>query len=122
MGLPGTIDNDIACTEYTIGFDTAMNVAMEAIDKIRDTITSHHRCAIVEVMGARAGWVALEVGIATGASYIAMPENILPAESSNIRQQKNSSSNTFLHSLTVALNLTIQVNICFNKCSSFLVF
>ena len=88
VGLPGTIDNDIACTEYTIGFDTAMNVAMEAIDKIRDTIASHHRCAIVEVMGARAGWVALEVGIATGASYIAMPENILPGESPRERYER----------------------------------
>jgi len=88
VGIPGTIDNDIACTEYTIGFDTAMNVAMEAIDKIRDTITSHHRCAVVEVMGARSGWVALEVGIATGASYIGMPENILPGESPKERYER----------------------------------
>lgn len=88
VGIPGTIDNDIACTEYTIGFDTAMNVAMEAIDKIRDTITSHHRCAIVEVMGARAGWIALEVGIATGASYIGLPENILPGETPKERYER----------------------------------
>ena len=65
-----------------------MNVAMEAIDKIRDTITSHHRCAIVEVMGARAGWIALEVGIATGASYIGLPENILPGETPKERYER----------------------------------
>ena len=58
IGLPGTIDLDIACTEYTIGFDTAVNTAMEAIDKVRDTSTSHERCSIIEVMGRRAGYIA----------------------------------------------------------------
>ena len=65
IGLPGTIDLDIACTDYTIGFDTAVNTAMEAIDKIRDTSTSHERCSIVEVMGRNAGYIALWCGFAT---------------------------------------------------------
>ena len=64
IGLPGTIDLDIACTEYTIGFDTAVNTAMEAIDKVRDTSTSHERCSIIEVMGRGAGYIALWCGIA----------------------------------------------------------
>lgn len=74
IGLPGTIDLDIACTEYTIGFDTAVNTAMEAIDKVRDTSTSHERCSIVEVMGRDAGYLALWCGIANGAERILMPE------------------------------------------------
>lgn len=74
IGVPGTIDLDIACTEYTIGFDTAANTAMEAIDKIRDTSTSHERCSIVEVMGRDAGYLALWCGIANGAEYILLPE------------------------------------------------
>mgnify|MGYP000446070831 CR=1 FL=1 len=75
IGLPGTIDLDIACTEYTIGFDTAVNTAMEAIDKIRDTSTSHERCSIVEVMGRGAGYIALWCGMATGAEDILIPES-----------------------------------------------
>lgn len=74
VALPGTIDLDIACTEYTIGFDTAVNVAMDAIDKIRDTSTSHERCSIVEVMGRNAGYIALWCGIAAGAEDIIIPE------------------------------------------------
>ena len=74
IGIPGTIDLDIACTEYTIGFDTAANTAMEAIDKIRDTSTSHERCSIVEVMGRDAGYLALWCGIANGAEAILLPE------------------------------------------------
>ena len=74
IGLPGTIDLDIACTEYTIGFDTAVNTAMEAIDKVRDTSTSHERCSIIEVMGIDAGYLALWCGIANGAERILMPE------------------------------------------------
>lgn len=74
IGIPGTIDLDIACTDYTIGFDTAANTAMEAIDKIRDTSTSHERCSIVEVMGRDAGYLALWCGIANGAEYILLPE------------------------------------------------
>ena len=74
VGLPGTIDLDIACTEYTIGFDTAVNTAMQAIDKVRDTSTSHERCSIIEVMGRDAGYLALWCGIANGAEKILMPE------------------------------------------------
>ena len=74
IGIPGTIDLDIACTDYTIGFDTAVNTAMEAIDKVRDTSTSHERCSIIEVMGRDAGYLALWCGIANGAEKILMPE------------------------------------------------
>ena len=74
IGIPGTIDLDIACTEYTIGFDTAVNTAMEAIDKVRDTSTSHERCSIIEVMGRHAGYIALWCGIANGAEDILLPE------------------------------------------------
>ncbi len=74
IGIPGTIDLDIPCTDYTIGFDTAVNTAMEAIDKIRDTSTSHERCSIVEVMGRDAGYIALWCGIVNGAEYIFLPE------------------------------------------------
>lgn len=74
IGVPGTIDLDIACTEYTIGFDTAVNTAMEAIDKVRDTSTSHERVSIIEVMGRNAGYLALWCGIANGAEDILLPE------------------------------------------------
>ena len=74
VGVPGTIDNDISCTEYTIGFDTAMNTAMEMVDKIRDTAQSHDRCSVVEVMGRHAGHLALQCGIAVGATSIIVPE------------------------------------------------
>ena len=74
VGIPGTIDLDIACTEYTIGFDTAVNTAMQAIDKIRDSSTSHERCSIIEVMGRNAGYIALWCGIASGAEDILIPE------------------------------------------------
>ncbi len=74
IGLPGTIDNDIACTDYTIGFDTAMNTAMEMIDKLRDTSQSHDRCSVVEVMGRGAGHIAVNTGIACGATDIITKE------------------------------------------------
>ena len=74
VGVPGTIDLDIACTDYTIGFDTAINTAMEAIDKIRDTSKSHDRCTIIEVMGRHAGYIALWCGIACGAEDVLLPE------------------------------------------------
>ena len=74
IGIPGTIDLDIACTEYTIGFDTAVNTAMEAIDKVRDTSSSHERCSIIEVMGRNAGFLALWCGVANGAEDILLPE------------------------------------------------
>lgn len=76
IGVPGTIDLDIACTEYTIGFDTACNTAMEAIDKVRDTSASHERCSIIEVMGRTAGHIALWCGISNGSEYVLIPERI----------------------------------------------
>ena len=74
IGVPGTIDLDIVCTDYTIGFDTACNTAVEAIDKVRDTSASHERCSIIEVMGRHAGYIALWSGIATGSDEILIPE------------------------------------------------
>lgn len=74
IGVPGTIDLDISCTEYTIGFDTACNTAMEAIDKVRDTSASHERCSIIEVMGRTAGHIALWCGISNGSEYVLIPE------------------------------------------------
>ena len=74
IGLPGTIDLDIACTDYTIGFDTAINTAMDAIDRVRDTSSSHERCSIIEVMGRNAGYIALWCGVANGAEDILIPE------------------------------------------------
>ncbi len=74
IGIPGTIDNDIQCSDYTIGYDTAMNTAMEAIDKLRDTASSHERCSIIEVMGRQAGYIALNVAISCGAEVVLIPE------------------------------------------------
>ena len=74
VGLPGTIDLDIACTDYTIGFDTAVNTAMQAIDKVKDTSSSHERCSIIEVMGRHAGYIALWCGISNGAEDMLLPE------------------------------------------------
>lgn len=80
VGIPGTIDLDISCTEYTIGFDTAVNTAMDAINKIRDTSTSHQRCSIVEVMGRNAGYIALWCAINSGAEMVLLPEVKRPAD------------------------------------------
>ncbi len=77
MGIPATIDNDIGCTNYTIGFDTACNTAIDCIDKLRDTMQSHERCSVVEVMGRNAGFLALYVGIAVGATAVLVPEREL---------------------------------------------
>ena len=74
VGVPATIDNDIACTDYTIGFDTAANTAIEAVDRLRDTMQSHERCSVVEVMGRNAGHLALYVGLASGATAVLVPE------------------------------------------------
>jgi len=74
VGIPATIDNDIGCTDYTIGFDTALNTVQEAIDKIRDTCRSHDRCSVVEVMGRDAGYIALNVGLSCGAEAVIIPE------------------------------------------------
>ena len=74
VGIPGTIDNDIACCDYTIGYDTAMNTIMQMVDRVRDTTESHDRCSVIEVMGRRAGYLALHAGIAVGATSILIPE------------------------------------------------
>lgn len=86
IGIPGTIDLDIACTDYTIGFDTACNTAMEAMDKVRDTSASHERCSIIEVMGRTAGHIALWCGISNGSEYVMIPERYKNDEQSIIRQ------------------------------------
>lgn len=80
IGIPGTIDNDISCTEYTIGYDTALNTVIECLDKINDTMRSHNRCAFVEVMGNKAGYLAMEVGIACGADSVIIAEQQLDIE------------------------------------------
>ncbi|MDB5083909.1 MAG: pfkA, partial [Bacilli bacterium] len=80
VGVPGTIDNDIPCTDYTIGFDTAINTVIEAIDKIRDTATSHERTYVIEVMGRNAGDIALCAGLAGGAESILIPEDVFDIE------------------------------------------
>ncbi len=80
IGIPGTIDNDITCSEYTIGFDTALNTAMQMVDKLRDTAMSHDRCSVVEVMGRHAGYMALNIGVACGALAIVVPEKPLDFE------------------------------------------
>ena len=74
VAMPGTIDNDIVCSEYTIGFDTAVNIVVDLVDRLRDTSSSHNRCSVVQIMGKNAGWVTLEGGIATGATCILVPE------------------------------------------------
>ena len=75
VGVPATIDNDIGCSNYTIGFDTACNTAIECVDKLRDTMQSHERCSVVEVMGRHAGYLALYVGVAVGATAVLVPEH-----------------------------------------------
>ena len=80
MGIPATIDNDISCSKYTIGFDTACNTAIDCIDKLRDTMQSHERCSVVEVMGRHAGYLALYVGIAVGATAVLIPERQMDFE------------------------------------------
>lgn len=90
MGIPATIDNDIGCSNYTIGFDTACNTAIECIDKLRDTMQSHERCSVVEVMGRNAGFLALYVGIAVGATSVLIPEKELDFENDVIVRIQNS--------------------------------
>ena len=80
VGIPATIDNDIACTRYTIGYDTACNTALDAIDRLRDTMQSHERCSVVEVMGHRSGNLAMYVGIACGATAVLVPEKSVDME------------------------------------------
>ena len=101
IAIPGTIDNDIACTEYTIGFDTALNTALEAADKLRDTCTSHHRCSVIEVMGARAGYIAVETAIACGAEIVLTPEVPFDFEKDVIEVLKEGRANGRKHNIIV---------------------
>ncbi len=101
VGIPGTIDNDIACTNYCIGFDTAANTAIECIDKLRDTMQSHERCSVVEVMGRNAGHLALYVGIAVGATAVLVPESKESFDEEVIEKIRNARLNGFTHYMVV---------------------
>ena len=90
IGIPATIDNDIGCSNYTIGFDTACNTAIECIDRLRDTMQSHERCSVIEVMGRDAGFLALYVGIAVGATAVLVPEKKLNIEEDVIEKIRDS--------------------------------
>ena len=99
VGIPATIDNDIGCSHYTIGFDTACNTAVECIDKLRDTMQSHERCSVVEVMGRHAGYLALYVGIAVGATAVLIPERPVDFEQDvveNIRRARLAGSTHYM--------------------------
>lgn len=101
VGLPGTIDNDISCCEYTIGYDTAMNTVMEMVDKLRDTSQSHDRCSVVEVMGRNAGWLALSAGVAVGATSILVPEVPYDFDRDIVQRMKTTSENGKHHFIIV---------------------
>ena len=101
IGIPGTIDNDISCSEYTIGFDTALNTAVQAVDKIRDTCSSHQRCSIIEVMGARAGYIAVRTAIATGAEVVLVPEVPFDFEKDVIEAIKTGRKNGKKHYIVI---------------------
>lgn len=101
VGIPGTIDLDIACTEYTIGFDTAVNTAMEAIDRLRETSNSHERCSVVEVMGRSAGYIALWCGIANGAEQILLPEKFDNNYDMLIEQIKKNRKSGMTHQIII---------------------
>jgi 6-phosphofructokinase 1 len=96
-GIPGTIDNDVGCTSYTVGFDTACNTAIEAVDKLNDTMQSHERCSVVEVMGRSAGHLALYVGIATGATVTLIPEVEMDFERDVIERIRHARFNGSTH-------------------------
>lgn len=98
IGVPGTIDNDIASTEYTIGYDTAMNTVVECVDKLNDTCQSHERCSVVEVMGRHAGHIALNTGIATGAVQIITEEIPTPIDDvvENVKKIRESGKDHFI--------------------------
>lgn len=101
IGVPGTIDNDIGCSDYTIGFDTACNTAIECIDKLRDTMQSHERCSVVEVMGRNAGHLALYVGLAVGATAVLVPESKESFDTEIIEKIRNARLNGFTHYMVV---------------------
>ena len=99
--IPATIDNDISCTNYSIGFDTAANTAIECIDKLRDTMQSHERCSVVEVMGRNAGYLAMYVGLAVGATAILVPEKPVNFEQDVIEKIRRARFNGFTHYMIV---------------------
>ena len=101
IGIPGTIDNDISCTNYCIGFDTAANTAIECIDKLRDTMQSHERCSVVEVMGRNAGYLAMYVGLACGATAVLVPEKSIDFERAVIEKIRQARFNGFTHYMIV---------------------
>ena len=101
IGIPGTIDNDISCTNYCIGFDTAANTAIECIDKLRDTMQSHERCSVVEVMGRNAGYLAMYVGLAIGATAVLVPEKAIDFERDVIEKIRRARFNGFTHYMIV---------------------
>ena len=101
VGIPGTIDNDIVCTDYTIGFDTAANTAVECMDKLRDTMQSHERCSVVEVMGRNAGYLAMYVGLACGATAVLVPEEPIDFEKDVIEKIRQARFNGFTHYMIV---------------------
>ena len=100
-GIPATIDNDIGCSHYTIGFDTACNTAIECIDKLRDTMQSHERCSVVEVMGRHAGYLALYVGISVGATAVLIPEREVNFEQDVVEKIRRASLAGTTHYLVV---------------------
>ena len=99
--IPATIDNDISCTNYSIGFDTAANTAIECIDKLRDTMQSHERCSVVEVMGRNAGYLAMYVGLAVGATAVLVPEKPVDFEQDVIEKIRRARFNGFTHYMIV---------------------
>ncbi len=101
IGIPGTIDNDISCTNYCIGFDTAANTAIECIDKLRDTMQSHERCSVVEVMGRNAGYLAMYVGLAVGATAVLVPEEPIDFERDVIEKIRRARLKGFTHYMIV---------------------
>ena len=101
VGIPATIDNDIGCSDYTIGFDTACNTALECVDKLRDTMQSHERCSVVEVMGRNAGYLAMYVGLAVGATAILVPEKPIDFERDVIEKIRQARFRGFSHYMIV---------------------
>ena len=99
--IPATIDNDISCTNYSIGFDTAANTAIECIDRLRDTMQSHERCSVVEVMGRNAGFLAMYVGLAVGATAVLVPEEPIDFERDVIEKIRSARFNGFTHYMIV---------------------
>ena len=99
--IPATIDNDISCTNYSIGFDTAANTAINCIDKLRDTMQSHERCSVVEVMGRNAGYLAMYVGLACGATAVLVPEKKIDFEKDVIEKIRQARFNGFTHYMIV---------------------